>query len=245
MAYNSPSTGGGGGSPGGADTNIQYNNSSSFGGSANFTWNDASSVLTVSNGGTSTLQFDGTTPSITQDVDGTKFNLAGDLQEITFYAPYDGTGNSVIMDMQYTLDGTVGFTEVGDISNSVNGTKFRIDDQTQTIDSKGTIIESKINSTTYGGTLNYAAGFAGYSSCFFSGSTGASTVLLPTAAIAPIGTKFVIKDLDAIASTSNITVDAGSSNTINGSTIAQTYVMNVNGQSLSLRKVTNEIWSVE
>ena len=41
--------GGGGGStsPGGADTNIQYNNAGSFGGSSNFTWDNASSTVTI------------------------------------------------------------------------------------------------------------------------------------------------------------------------------------------------------
>ena len=41
--------GGGGGStpPGGANTNIQYNNAGAFGGSANFTWNNAASTVTI------------------------------------------------------------------------------------------------------------------------------------------------------------------------------------------------------
>ena len=43
---------GGGGSPGGADTQIQFNNASAFGGSANFTWNNATNKLTL--GGTDT-----------------------------------------------------------------------------------------------------------------------------------------------------------------------------------------------
>ena len=40
--------GGGSTTPGGADTNIQYNNAGAFGGSANFTWNNASSTVTIS-----------------------------------------------------------------------------------------------------------------------------------------------------------------------------------------------------
>lgn len=38
---------GGGGTPGGANTQVQFNNSSAFGGSANFVWNNTTSVLTV------------------------------------------------------------------------------------------------------------------------------------------------------------------------------------------------------
>jgi hypothetical protein len=42
------SGGGGGGTPGGSDSYVQYNDGGSFGGVANFTWNDTSNVLTVS-----------------------------------------------------------------------------------------------------------------------------------------------------------------------------------------------------
>jgi hypothetical protein len=39
--------GGGGGTPGGSNTQVQYNNSGAFAGSANFTWNNTNSILTV------------------------------------------------------------------------------------------------------------------------------------------------------------------------------------------------------
>ena len=38
---------GGGGTPGGATTQLQYNNAGAFGGSANLTWNNATSVATI------------------------------------------------------------------------------------------------------------------------------------------------------------------------------------------------------
>lgn len=38
-------SGGGGGTPGGSDTHIQYNNAGAFGGAANLTWNNAGSLL--------------------------------------------------------------------------------------------------------------------------------------------------------------------------------------------------------
>lgn len=41
------SGGGGGGTPGGSNTQVQYNNSGSFGGSANFVWNNALQILQV------------------------------------------------------------------------------------------------------------------------------------------------------------------------------------------------------
>src|SRR5215471_1079991 len=39
--------GGGGGTPGGSSGQVQYNSSNTFGGSANFTWDNAASTLTV------------------------------------------------------------------------------------------------------------------------------------------------------------------------------------------------------
>jgi hypothetical protein len=42
--------GSGGGTPGGANTQVQYNNSGTFAGSSNFVWNNASTTLTI--GGT-------------------------------------------------------------------------------------------------------------------------------------------------------------------------------------------------
>lgn len=40
---------GGGGTPGGADTEIQYNNGGAFGGVSNLTWDDINNVLTINN----------------------------------------------------------------------------------------------------------------------------------------------------------------------------------------------------
>ena len=54
-------SGGGGGTPGGSNTQIQYNNSNAFAGDANFTWNYATAQLTIASSsgsfllGTSTL----------------------------------------------------------------------------------------------------------------------------------------------------------------------------------------------
>lgn len=38
---------GGGGTPGGADTNVQFNNAGAFGGDADFTWNSTTNVMTL------------------------------------------------------------------------------------------------------------------------------------------------------------------------------------------------------
>ena len=54
--------GGGSGTPGGIDTQVQYNDGGSFGGSANFTFNDTTNTLTVQN-----LTVSGTTTTVNTD----------------------------------------------------------------------------------------------------------------------------------------------------------------------------------
>jgi len=55
---------GGGGSPGGSDTQVQFNDSSSFGGDADLTWNKTTNTLSLSNGGSAA-------PVLTTTNDGT------------------------------------------------------------------------------------------------------------------------------------------------------------------------------
>lgn len=129
-----------------------------------------------------------------------------------------------------------------------NNTKLTLNDSAQTISSAGTIVETNIGSTTYGGTLNYSAGFVGKARAFFSGSHSgtASGVLLPTGSIAVIGTKFTVDDLGALATTDPITLDAGSGNTITSTSgVAQTFILNANGESVTIVKLTNTQWMVE
>lgn len=53
--WSSNSGGGSGGTPGGADTNVQYNDGSAFGGDANLTWNKTTQVLTIAGAVTAPL----------------------------------------------------------------------------------------------------------------------------------------------------------------------------------------------
>jgi hypothetical protein len=53
---------GGGGSPGGSDTQVQFNNSNAFGGSANFVWNNTNRHLTITSAG-GTVRVSGTASS--------------------------------------------------------------------------------------------------------------------------------------------------------------------------------------
>jgi hypothetical protein len=50
LKFNGSAVGGSGGTPGGADTNVQYNNAGSFGGEADFTYNATTNTLTVPTG---------------------------------------------------------------------------------------------------------------------------------------------------------------------------------------------------
>lgn len=73
-------SGGGGGAPGGANTNVQFNNASAFGGSANLTWISPTLQIGSTAGATGILAMAGITSGIvsikTQDVAGTyNFNL--------------------------------------------------------------------------------------------------------------------------------------------------------------------------
>lgn len=76
-------------------------------------------------------------------------------------------------------------------------------------------------------------------------SSGATTFTLPTGTNAPVGTVLIFSDLDAIASSSNITLDAGAGNTVNGPTINQTFTMNINGESITLVKATSSAWKIQ
>lgn len=68
------------------------------------------------------------------------------------------------------------------------------------------------------------------------GSTGATTVNIGTMGVGDI---VIVSDLDRISSTSNITIDSGSGNTIISTTgAAQTYVINTDGLSVTIQKVT-------
>lgn len=105
--------------------------------------------------------------------------------------------------------------------------------------------ENNLYFSAYGSTLDLSSGLNGYGDIEFTTGTGASGVLLPTGTNAPINSIVIISDLDSIALTNNIMIDAGTGNTINSTTIGQTFLMNINGQSIRLKKVTATTWKVQ
>jgi len=78
--------GGGGGTPGGVDTNIQFNDTGSFGGSNNFTWNDGTNALLVTGTATATGALRSNTSLILEDP-----NTAGRI--VTIAASTGTTGS--------------------------------------------------------------------------------------------------------------------------------------------------------
>lgn len=76
------------------------------------------------------------------------------------------------------------------------------------------------------------------------GSTGVTTFNLPTGVNSIIGTQFIFSDLGDSCSVNNIIIDAGSSNFIIGATSAQTTVMNINGQTIKIIKVSSTQWKI-
>ncbi len=108
-------------------------------------------------------------------------------------------------------------------------------------------VENVNNSQVYGVDVDLSALVVdgGINNYQFSSGTGATNFLLPIDTNATIGTIFEIGDLIAIAAANNITIDAGIGNTINGATIAQTFVMDVNGQFLQLEKITDQTWKIQ
>ncbi len=145
-----------------------------------------------------------------------------------------------------------GFYGLGDIDFFNNGTSIQMDDSLGTIllrglttEMNGGIILSGIQTPAYGSTYDLSLGATNISDIEFTTGTGASSVLLPTGTIAPLGTVLIIKDLDAIAAANNITVNAGTGNTINGATIGQTYPIATNGECITIKKVTATAWAIQ
>lgn len=156
------------------------------------------------------------------------------------------------------LDVTNKIYEMGDLSAVGNSTQFIVDDQNQriamdanllvqlsaqTIKRTGGIQDSTVTIVPFNiGTASITLNQYDFE---FSGSTGTPHMNLPTGMTAPIGTIFMFSDLDCIAAANNITIDAGTSNFIVGSSSAQTFVMNQNGQSITLKKVTAIQWKIQ
>lgn len=79
---------------------------------------------------------------------------------------------------------------------------------------------------------------------YYTFTSGTGTAFFDLDLTAPIGTEVIIKDGLAQSATNNIIVDSGTGNSIVGSTIAQTYTINSNGASISLKRISSTTWEV-
>lgn len=93
--FDEVSAGGGGGTPGGSNTQIQFNDSSAFGGDADLTWNKTTNVMTVtgdvnlSDGGTYTTTLQTITPTAARTISlpnatGTVALVAGSSGQVVY-----------------------------------------------------------------------------------------------------------------------------------------------------------------
>ena len=119
-------TGAGGGTPGGSDTEIQYNDDGAFGGSADLTWDDTGKVLEIGgdinldDGGTYETTLQVVTPTAARtisfpDATGTVALVAGSSGQLLYNASGANAGTSTI-----TYDGT-NVTLSGRFISSLNG----------------------------------------------------------------------------------------------------------------------------
>jgi hypothetical protein len=120
-------SGGGGGTPGGSNTQIQFNDSSAFGGDADLTWNKTTNVMTVtgdvnlSDGGTYTTTLQTITPTAARtislpDATGTIALVAGSSGQLLYNNAGVNAGASTL-----TYDGAI-LTTSGRFINSYNAT---------------------------------------------------------------------------------------------------------------------------
>lgn len=133
----------------------------------------------------------------------------------------------------------------------IGGILFRMDQITGTvtlnapiINLSGGIQESSVSIVAYGTVTTITPGDGTYD-YEITGSSGAGSFVLPTGSLSPIGTTYVFKDLGLSIASNNITLNAGTSNFIVGTSSAQTFVMASNGESVTIKKVTATQWAVE
>lgn len=216
-----------------------------YDGVADITQLGSNGTVEIINGATQTIDLSGTYNSVPF---ASLLNIQYQFGSI-FIGDWNGAGNGTVAeidDLNSTVIINCNGLEYFFLDGPNHAVDFGVFSDITTLNFNGSIVESGNASTTYGGTLNYAAGFAGKAWVYFSGGTGASGVLLPTTTVAAIGAVFTVDDGDGSCSVVNtITIDAGSGNTILGTTAAQTYIMNQAGQSTRLRKITNSLWKVE
>lgn len=187
----------------------------------------------------------GYTGDISQAFNGTYDLWQDSTQSFQFFTKIDGTNTGRMLD----LEGLAGTASIGDCDDIIQGTRIEVDFLTkQTISIYGGLVMASVGILAYGDTINFDPdGLGAITEVAVSGGAGGPTfIILPTGTIAPIGSVLVISDLGVDSAANNITIDAGTGNTITSTTgVAQTFVINANGESITIKKLTATAWMVE
>lgn len=188
--------------------------------------------LDLDGGGALSLTKDGAVPL-----------AAGDITAGTIYVVvYDGTSLQMVDKYNLSIgnpitgtDGSIPYIASGALAES---NRLTFDGSIFTL---GKALNITPSSTPFG-TTNTTDG-AKYHYAYIS-STGAAILNLDDAS-SPIGIILVVSDCLGIAATSNITLDAGTGITIVSlAGTAQTYVINTNGASVTIQRMSATIWKI-
>ena len=140
----------------------------------------------------------------------------------------------------FNLDIAGGAFGMGDIDSAGNGTSIQVIDAGSYIELTGGVVISRRTFVQYGTTTSVESSKYHY---VVKDSTGATTFNLD--GTYQNGQIFVFSDADFIALLNNITIDAGTGNTIiskNG--ISQTFVIAANGDSVTMQQLAAGLWMV-
>lgn len=211
------SAGGGGGTPGGSNTQVQFNNSGVFGGSANLTWNGSDFAIVGD------LQI--TAGTLFGQIGGTAFGdgLALNSDSFPGVAMQNSAGNAgwgmTVFQNIGGPDGKLIFQSRG------NGSALILDNE-------GDGTSSTFVNGAFGlnyRTISSTATAANETNIFADASGGSFTITLPPAAVNGGGRMYTIKKIDSSANT--VTIDGDGSETIDGNL---TYSINTQWDSVSL-----------
>lgn len=177
-------SGGGGGSPGGADTQVQFNDNNTFGGDASFSWDKITKTLAILGGGTTPVSFGvegvyiGSDPNTNIAIVGP----AGGFSYIDFSVPNVDNDARIIVDhsainlafhigqsdegsMSFFAGGGIGMNSNLSVTGTVNGLSLSQANITTTSDNGLTIATGGVSSGTGTGTaLILTAGTGGSTS---------------------------------------------------------------------------------
>jgi hypothetical protein len=183
------SAAGGSGSPGGSDTQLQYNDGGSFGGVSAFTWDDTDLLV----GTTTKLMFRDSDLYIDSPANG-KLHISSDSQVLIMSGGAPGSSNEANgTDVNFFISGSIGSK-----STVVRGTALLGGDLVVS----GTIIAAGALNVKYAAkTANFSVATTDYI-IGVNTSGGAVTATLPSAATAGAGRMLIVKDIGGFASES-------------------------------------------